>query len=184
MKKYLLSLILCIVCFFYTFSRDYNFTINAYLGGTIVDVAEAIGYEMEEWDNFSFGISATGTKNIDDDFSIGGEVGFHRLYYYEYIYDYPSQVGYDNYSIWGTISTVYLGPVAELLNDKRYLQGGLNLHIFTDGSGISPGILLGGGFRFELDNDMVIPIGGRIEIIFGSATPVSINLVSGISFGF
>ena len=63
-----------------------------------------------------------------------------------------------------------------------YVQAGPAVHIFNDGSGTVLGLVLGGGYELELGDNFVLPLGVRVEPVFGNAVPVSFLLHTGIRY--
>ncbi len=154
--------------------------LNAIAGVTVVDVEKAMETVLEDWDQFSYGGFVYGFYPVRDGISIGGEIGFHRLYYWEERYG----TAYGTYYRWGDISTVFLGPSVKLQKNNFYVQPGIDLRIFTNGSGVVPGILFGAGYEILLTENLTLPVGIRADVIFGSATPIPLNASIGIAYTF
>lgn len=158
------------------FSQEFEIGINAVAGYTIVDVEEAMETVLTEWDQFSYGGNIHGLYHINDEVGAGFEAGYHRLYYWEEYYSYGG------YYRWGDISTILFGPLVELTKNKMYARSGLNLRIFTNGSGTVPALMLGCGYRIALQDKLSLPVGLRTDVVFGSATPIAVNLTLGIRY--
>ncbi|MBN2610067.1 MAG: hypothetical protein JXB00_00775 [Bacteroidales bacterium] len=177
MKKVIKSFIILLITA-KGYSQQVEVGVSAFAGFTMVDVESAMEKVLTDWDQFCYGGVFYGFYNYRENLAIGFEAGFQRLYYWEEYYDY----GWGGYYRWGDINTIHFGPVAELGKNNLYLQGGLNIRIFTNGSGISPGLLIGGGYKFALSDRIILPVGFRTDVIFGSATPVAFNLSVGIRY--
>ncbi len=158
------------------FTQEIEVGINAVAGITIVDVEKAMEKVLTDWDQFSYGGNIYGMYHLNDGFAAGLEAGFNKLYYWEEYY------GYGGYYRWGDISTIMIGPLVELAKNRLYVQSGLNLRIFTNGSGTVPALMFGCGYRIDLPGSLSLPVGLRADIVFGSATPVPVNLAIGLRY--
>ena len=158
------------------FPQKLEIGLNAIAGYTIVDVETAMERILTDWDQFSYGGNIYALYGLKENLMIGLETGFHRLYYWEEYY------GYGGYYRWEDISTIHFGPKAELKAGKLFLQTGLNLRIFTNGSGTVPALMFGGGYKIPISDALSIPIGIRTDVIFGSATPIAVNLTMGVRY--
>ena len=151
-------------------------------GYTIVDIENAIDYSpLEEWDNIGIIIKAVAEYELKPGLFLVGELGSNRLYYWEYRWSDGYYSGTRYRSEW----TTNLGISGKkMMGESVYLQAGLGIHIFNDGSGTVLGMLLGAGYELEISDRFKAPLGIRIEPVFGSGIPVSILLHSGISYIF
>lgn len=163
------------------FPQDHNLEFNVLAGATAVDIEEAIGEEIEDWSVFNLGILATAAKSVNENMDAGLELGFQQLYYYEYIYDYPAQVGYSSRWEYGNASTIHLGAVFNFHSTGAYFKTGGNIRVFTDGSGVTLGLLTGGGFKINVSDKVYIPLGLRLDVVFGNATPIGLTLDTGVN---
>jgi hypothetical protein len=147
-------------------------------GVTIVDVSKVLEpYELSDWNTYSMMFKGFAEYSIADDQAIGLEAGTNRLYYWEY----PA-LPYSWYN-WRTEWTTNV--VAYFLKDfgsRFYLQSGVGLHIFHNGT--AAGLMAGGGAQFYLSEQFVIPLFLRVEPIFGAETPVAINIGTGLKYNF
>jgi hypothetical protein len=181
MKKFLI--ILAVLVLSQTVrSQEISLNLRNGVGFTIVDVEEAWETELDDWDQFSYQLVAQGILNKDNGLSIGAETGVQRLYYWEekyYVYLPDPTPRYR----WGSIWTWHLGAVLEKhFENNFYIQSGLNLRVFLDGSGVTPGILASGGYQLYLSDSFKIPVGLRIDVVFGSATPIPVTLGVGLKY--
>jgi hypothetical protein len=64
-----------------------------------------------------------------------------------------------------------------------YLQTGANLSYFLDGSGITPGLMRGAGFKYYFSSKLAVPLGIRLYVVFGKSTPSSLCVCMGLQFG-
>jgi hypothetical protein len=149
-------------------------------GHTIVDIEKAIDYSpLEEWDNIGVIIKAVAEYELKSGLLLVGEIGSNRLYYWEYRWT----DGYFSGSRWRAEWTTNIGvSVKKMMGESLYLQAGPGVHIFNDGSGTVLGVLLGAGYEWGLSDRFRIPLGIRVEPVFGSAVPVSVLLNSGIRY--
>jgi hypothetical protein len=175
MKKIQLFII---AIFFITtgFSQKFEIGLNAIAGLTIVDVEKAMEKVLTDWDQFSYGFNIYGLYHLNNGIAAGFETGFNQLYYWEEYY------GYGGYYRWGDISTILFGPLVELKMNRIYAQSGLNLRIFTNGSGTVPAFMFGCGYIITVSGRLYLPVGLRTDIVFGSATPVPVNLTLGLRY--
>jgi hypothetical protein len=153
-------------------------------GTTIVDVKKVIGNELNDWNTYSYAFAIQAPIALESGkFNLVPEIGVQRLYYWEekYFVYLPDPVPRWR---WGTIWTAHLGLNAQkLFGEHWYLQGGGNIRIFLDGTGVVPGIMAGAGYIFAVSGSFRIPIGIRTDIVFGNQTPTSIGLSAGVEFG-
>jgi hypothetical protein len=163
-------------------SQQVSLNLQNSIGYTIVDVEKAWETELDDWGQFSYQLVVQGLYNKDNGFAIGAETGFQRLYYWEeryYVYVPDPSPRWR----WGTIWTWHLGAVLEKqFENNFYVQSGANIRVFMDGSGVTPGILASGGYQFSLSDSFKIPVGLRIDIVFGSATPIPVTLGIGLKY--
>ncbi len=146
-------------------------------GITAIDVQNTLEYALSNWNNYSFVIKGYVEYELKGGSLIGGELGTNRLYYWEY--PVPGYSWYNWRTEWTTNLVIYF---SKYFNDKFFIKTGAGLHIFHDGT--VPGLLIGAGYALSISDNFVIPLGLRIEPIFGTATPIAINLASGIKYTF
>jgi hypothetical protein len=149
-------------------------------GYTMVDIEKAINYSpLEEWDNIGVIIKALAEYELKPGLFLVGEIGSNRLYYWEYRWT----DGYYSGTRWRSEWTTNIGiSFKKMMGPSVYLQAGPGIHIFNDGSGTVLGLLLGAGYDLEISDKIKVPIGFRVEPVFGNATPVSFLLHSGIRY--
>ncbi|UCH15579.1 MAG: hypothetical protein JSV22_06350 [Bacteroidales bacterium] len=163
-------------------SQSLSLNLQNSVGFTIVDVESAWETELHDWGQFSYSLVAQGILNKDNGLSIGAETGLQRLYYWEerYYAYVPDPV--PRYR-WGTIWTLHIGAILEKkFENNFYLQSGVNARIFLDGSGVTPGILAAAGYELYISDSFRIPLGLRIDIVFGNATPIPVTLGAGLKY--
>lgn len=148
-------------------------------GHTIVDIENAIDYSpLEEWDNIGIILKGIAEYEMKPGFFLVGEVGSNRLYYWEYRWS----DGYYSGSRWRSEWTTNIGlSFKKMVGENLYLQAGPAIHIFNSG-GTNLGLLLGAGYELEVGDRFRVPLGFRVEPVFGSAVPVSLLLHSGIHY--
>ncbi len=162
-----------------SYSQSIELSANGLLGVTFVDVESALDTELEDWNTFSYGFYAQGTYEFWDGIFIGAELGYHRLYYWEEAYLAGGM--YRNYR-WNNAATIHFGPVVEAKSNNFFGLAGLNLRIFTDDSGVAPGLMFAGGYKIKIGDMFAIPLGIRTDIVFGSGVPVALNLMFGFKY--
>jgi hypothetical protein len=157
-----------------------SFGLVAGAGYTIVDIEDAIDYSpLDEWDHIGIMFKAVAEYELKPGLFLAGEFGENRLYYWEYRWS----DGYYSGTHWRSEWTTNIGvSFRKMLGDSFYLQAGPAIHIFNDGSGTVLGLLLGTGYELEVGDRFRVPVGFRIEPVFGSAIPVSLLLHSGIRY--
>lgn len=151
-------------------------------GYTLVDIEEAIQYsDLEEWDNIGVIIKAVAEYELKPGLFLVGEIGSNRLYYWEYRWS----DGYYSGTRWRSEWTTNIGvSFKKMVGPAVYLQAGPGVHIFNDGSGTVLGLLLGAGYELKISDQFIVPLGFRVEPVFGNATPVSFLLHTGVRYAF
>lgn len=149
-------------------------------GITIVDIENAIDYSpLEEWDNIGVIFKAVVEYELRSGLMLVGEVGENRLYYWEYRWSDGYYSGTRYRSEW----TTNIGfSIKKMLGESYYIQGGPNVHIFNDGSGTVLGLVLAAGYELQAGDLFTVPLGIRVEPVFGNAIPVSLLLHTGIRY--
>jgi len=150
-------------------------------GYTVVDVAQAMeipeysdvtGEGLVDWDNFNY----KGLIQIfipRNNFLIGVEVGFNRLYRWEE--RYKTFDGYDRWR-WGQIWTWHIGVLLRMtVAEQYYVTSGAGIYTFMNGSGTTVGFPIALGHDLKLGERLVLPLEFRTDIIFGSATPIALG---------
>ena len=176
-----LSLILAgLLCMLLSHAQFRSAGIVVGAGYTAVDVEKAVNYSpLEEWDNFGIIIKATAEYELRPGLMLAGEFGENRLYYWEYRWSDGYYYGTRYRSEWTTNIGV---SFKKLFSESLYVQAGPAVHIFNDGTGTVLGLLLGAGYELEVGDRLVLPLGVRVEPVFGNAVPVSFLLHSGIRY--
>lgn len=149
-------------------------------GYTAVDIEKAIEYSpLEEWDHIGIIIKAVAEYELRPGLLLVGEIGENRLYYWEYRWSDGYYSGTRYRSEW----TTNIGlSFKKLFGESMYAQAGPGIHIFNDGSGTVLGLVLGVGYELEVGDNLVVPLGFRVEPVFGNAVPISLLLHSGIRY--
>jgi hypothetical protein len=161
------------------YTQKIEISLNAIAGITIIDVESALQTTLEDWSTFSYGGYILGMYKINDHFMFGIDAGYHRLYYWEEPY---LAAGYGTYYRWGDAATIHAGPVIELQKHGFFLQAGGNVRIFTDGSGVVPGIMGSAGYNIKLTDKLALPVGLRADIVFGSGVPIAVDFTIGLKY--
>lgn len=150
-------------------------SVGAIAGGgvTIVDVEKVLDpYTLSDWNTWSMVFKGYAEYQIGEGKALGLEAGTNRLYYWEY--QAPGYSWYNWRTEWTTNAVFYF---RKELGSKFFIQSGLGVHIFHNGT--VAGLMAGGGTMFQVGEKISIPLFVRIEPIFGSATPVAINIGTG-----
>jgi len=149
-------------------------------GYTIVDIENAIDYSpLEEWDNIGIIIKAVAEYELKPELFLVGELGENRLYYWEYRWS----DGYYSGTRWRAEWTTNLGvSIKKMMNESLFLQAGPAIHIFNDGSGTVLGLLLAAGYEMPIGTLFTLPLGLRVEPVFGSGIPVSVLAYTGLRY--
>jgi hypothetical protein len=172
-------LLILILCFSKGYAQRTEISVNAIAGITIIDVESALQTTLEDWNTFSYGGYITGMYRLNNILLIGIDAGYHNLYYWS---EYYLAAGYSRYYREGDVATIHAGPVVEIKKQRLFIQAGGNIRIFTDGSGVSPGIMGAAGYDIKLGERLALPIGVRGDIVFGLGTPVAIDLTIGLKY--
>ena len=150
-------------------------------GYTIVDIEDAIDYSpLEDWDHIAVIFKAFAEYVMKRDLFLVGEVGENRLYYWEYRWTDGYYGGTRYRSEWTTNFGI---SVKKMMNESVYIQGGAAIHIFNSG-GTVLGLLLAAGYELSLGDQFTMPIGIRVEPVFGSGIPISVLVNSGLRYNF
>jgi hypothetical protein len=178
MKRFIFSLIL-LLCFLKGYTQKIEISVNGIAGITLIDIESALQTTLEDWNTFSYGGNILGFYRINSMFLFGIDAGYHRLYYWEEPY---LAAGYGRYYRWGDAATIHAGPVLEIKKQRLFFQLGGNIRIFTDGSGVVPGIMGSAGYDIKLTEKLALPLGLRTDVVFGSGVPVAVDLTIGLKY--
>ncbi len=149
-------------------------------GYTVVNIEEAVDWDnLEDWDHLGMIIKAWGEYELKPGLHLVGELGTNRLYYWEYRWSDGTYSG----SRWRSEWTTNVGiSFKKQIGDAFFLQAGPGIHIFNDGSGTVLGMLLGLGYDLSITDHIKVPVGFRVEPVFGNAIPVSLLINTGIRY--
>jgi hypothetical protein len=121
-------------------------------GITIVDVSKVLEpYELSDWNTYSMTFKGFAEYGLSGDQAIGLEAGSNRLYYWEY--PAPGYSWFNWRTEWTTNVIAYF---VKNFSSRFYLQSGVGVHIFHDGT--VAGLMAGGGAQFYLTEKFVIPV--------------------------
>ncbi len=181
-KKYLTGVIFCFL-FIHVHVYAQNAAevgISVFPGYTLVNFENALEYSddyMEDWDQFYLSVKFHGFLPSQNNFQLGAEFGWNKLYYayYRIPYATPTYV-YREFSV----STLSLMAMGRYTFNKFFLLGRGGLHFFDSGTSLA----LGGeaGWNIMLSDNLIIPLSIRITTIFGDGTPSSVSLGSGLKY--
>jgi hypothetical protein len=153
-----------------------SFGIIAGGGGTVVNVDKVVYPDiLSDWNTWGMVVKGFAEYKIGQGNALGLEIGTNRLYYWEY-----QAAGYSWYNWrneWTTNAVFYF---SKTLGNQFYLQSGAGIHIFHNGTVI--GILAGAGRSFLVTDNISVPIFLRVEPIFGTATPIAVNIGTGLRY--
>ena len=157
--------------------RSLSLTTGA--GYTLVNLTEAVGVDdLEDWDNTGVMIKANVDFRLNDKLILVGEAGSNRLYYWEYYWTDGYYDGWRYRSEWTTNFGVH---IKTYFGERLFLQAGLGLHIYNDGSGMVPGEVIQLGYDIPAGAKISVPVLFRIENVTGNGFPVSFMLGTGVS---
>ena len=172
---------------------DITFLLKA--GDNVIDIEKSTGtpkYDnrtastqtyLNNWNTFHYGAALQGIFKNGKKFNFGGEIAFHRLYYWEEAY-YTS-VSSSPYYRWGNVSTLGLGFLGQYnFNEKFYFKPGLGVQIYLDGSGTSFGLTEAFGMNNKISSDLYIPVEFRMDQISGNAVSFLFSLGVGLKKTF
>ncbi len=122
------------------------------------------------------------TFDVAEKVRLGGEVGINRLYYVEERYSVlmgnDDEYRWRMYDIW----TLNLGGLAQLyVSDNVYLQTGLGIHNFTNGSGVALSTMAGVGYEIPINEKFSVPVEFRNDWVFGDALSGIFSLAVGFT---
>ena len=163
---------------FLPFSRAQHLSVSLYDGNgiNILDVEKSEGYTLTDWNTYSNQIVIEGLLVKENGFTLGAELGAHRLYYWE-----RREIYYGNY-IWSTLWTYNLGGIIGYTTHNFAIKAGLDLRDYADGSGVAVGFLTAADYAIPLGDKFAIPVGIRADFIPANAFTVSLNLTVGFRY--
>jgi hypothetical protein len=154
--------------------RSVGFTAGA--GYTVINVQKVNDpILLSDWDNFSLVFKGYAEYQLSKGNLIGLEVGRNRLYYWEY--PAPGYTWYNWRTEWTTNAVFY---ISKYFGERFFVQAGPGIHIFYNGTVF--GLMGSAGTSFPIGKSLSIPVTFRIEPVFGSGTPIAVNLATGIRF--
>ena len=145
-------------------------------GYTAVDVQKVVEPNtLSDWNNYGLIFKGFAEYRLSENKFLGMEIGRNRLYYWEY--QAPGYSWYDWRTEWTTNAVAY---VSSRMGENFFIQAGAGIHFFYSGTVF--GLLASAGTSFPVSKNIRIPVMIRVEPIFGSATPIALNLATGIKF--
>jgi len=161
------------------------------VGYNFVNVEKATGtptYEnsnggtyLERWDKVNYGVISEIMLKSKGQWSIGGEISFNRLYYWEETYE----TYYGSDYRWGDVFTLGLGFVAKYhFTDLFYMKPAFSIESYTDGSGMNIGTALAAGMDFKISDRLSFPFELRTDEIFGNSLSFVVAVAFGLSANF
>lgn len=159
-------------------------------GYTVVDVGQAMdidafssvsGQGLSDWDQFNYKLLGQLFFEKSAKVSHGVELGLHRLYRWEEAY--KPYVGSSQRWRGGVIWTMEAGYVAKYaFGEHYYVLSGLSIHNFLNGSGMTLGVPFALGHEIKFSDKFSMPLEFRVDVIFGSGTPIAIGGGLGLQF--
>ncbi len=190
MKKHLKKLFIILFSLFTGIHAQYLINVQNNFGYTLVDISNAMDIPeysditdegLVEWDKFNYKCLFQIMKKTQHEYFIGAEAGIHRLYYWEKKF-YPSSTGSARWN-WGTIWTAHAGGlVKRMIADQYYVQTGMSLHIFLNGTGATVGFPLAVGHEIRINDRITLPLEFRVDMIFGNSTPIGLGGGLGLQY--
>ena len=176
-KNYLLLLILTLLVLPSAYGQELYGTVNSGIGINILNVEKSEGGPLNDWNKFSWIGNVEGLVLLNSGYLIGAEVNIHRLYSYSRF----NTLG--NYYTKGNIWTYHVGAIVGIASsDNLFVKAGGNLRIFSDGSGVAPGLMAAFDYSFPLLDNFSLPVGLRSDLLFGTAISLSFNATVGIRY--
>lgn len=162
-------------------------------GYNVIDFEKLLGVPYWDANNSPYDTQITGdsplvykggvqiTFDVLEKLRIGGEVGINRLYYVEERYSVlmgnDDEFRWRMYDIW----TLNVGGLGQLfVTENIYLQSGLGIHNFLDGSGVALGAMAGVGYEIPINEKFSVPVEFRNDWVFGDV----LSGVFSIAVGF
>jgi hypothetical protein len=174
--KYILTTLLLFTFLSFASSQIKSFGFIAGGGYTVIDVQKVVDPNtLSDWNKYGLVFKGFGEYEIGEGKLLGLEAGTNRLYYWEY--RAPGYSWYNWRTEW-TINAVFY--YTHYFGDKLYLSLGPGVHFFYNGTTF--GIMASAGSSINISDKFSIPVAFRIEPIFGSGTPIAINLATGLRF--
>ena len=172
-------------------SADMTVNVQNNFGYTIVDVSEAMDMPeysnfnqrgLVDWDQFNYRALIQVLFDHSKTVSLGPEVGFSRLYYWEEKY---VPFGFSPRWRWDTIWTWHVGGIVrKSISESYYVMTGASLHVFTNGSGTTFGLPFAVGHEIPISDSFIIPIEFRMDVVFGDGVPIGVGGGIGLKFRF
>lgn len=185
MRNVNIILIVLILCFCFNSSisaAEVIFKIQNNFGFTAVDITQTrySSGSMVDWDKFHYQGLIQFMIKPRKIISLGGEVGFNRLYFWEQ--KYVNSYG-DNRWRWGQAWTIDYGPIIYVgLGKYFYTMTGFVIHTYFNGYGTHAGLPIGIGACFPITKHFGISTDIRNDLISGRGTPFAIAGGLGLNF--
>ncbi len=196
MKKITLLGLICFLLFLSYSKSEAQMHINIIngFGYNIIDFEKLLGVPYWDANNSPYDTQITSdsplvykggvqiTFDVLEKLRIGGEVGVNRLYYVEERYSVlmgnDDEFRWRMYDIW----TLNVGGLGQLfVTENIYLQSGVGIHNFLDGSGVALGAMAGIGYEVPINEKFSVPVEFRNDWVFGDVLSGVFSLVVGFS---
>ena len=134
--------------------------------------------QLVDWGRFYYNGEVQVLKEVSETLDLGIGVGFNRLYYWEERFRnlFDTQFQFDFGAIW----TFEVSGIVNINMDGWLLHSSFGLHSFTDGSGSTVGLAIGGGRSISISDRLTIPIILKTDFVFGDGITIAPNLGVGV----
>ena len=168
--------------YYVNIQNNFGYTrVNVSNAMDIPEYSEITDEGLVEWDRFNYKGLLQVFKKKQGNLLIGGELGIHRLYYWEKKF-YPSIYSSARWN-WGTIWTAQAGGLVKgIIASQYYVMTGGSLHLFLNGTGVTIGFPFAVGHEIRITENVTIPAEFRIDIIFGKAIPMGLGGGAGVQY--
>jgi hypothetical protein len=173
----------------------FDLTLKSHFGYTFVDLEEKLGMPMyskgatvnyehiANWDYFSYRIGAETPLLSKNTWSLSGEVGFYRWYFWSYRWRHYSTDSYTYH--WRTVKAAHYGLLLKYpLKNRFTLNSGVGLHTMLAGQGTFFAFTFGVSKNINLFSEFLLPLEIRIDLIPAEVPFFSINGGFGIPLRF
>lgn len=153
---------------------------TAAVGATVIDIEELVAIDeidrtiAEDWETFSWGLSAQYVYPVSGNIGIGGELMYQQLYWYSVSVPYVTSRIYREYNV----TCVRLTPLLRIgVNSNFAFDLGPELN-FMDGTSV--GLMLSGNYYIPVSENIDVPVKARIDYFKNIVATIPISLNVGV----
>ncbi len=145
------------------------------VGSTLVDVEKLAGIPLADWETFASGYSVQAFLIERDNINIGVEYG------YTYLLFYTAVIG--TTFIETEVEASRAMAMVRFPVNELFIEGGVGAYFFDNDTHAAIGV--GAGYKFELNDNLSIPVKLRTDLTFTKNTPtVPVTLNAGLAYRF